>query len=68
MTDAIPSAKKSRGRPRVDATPVNVRVPPDLLADLDRWIAEHNPPHPNRAEAMRLLLSDYLIALGIRRL
>lgn len=62
------SGAKKIGRPRVDAAPVNVRVPPDLLADLDTWIAEQPDPKPSRPEAIRLLLADSLIGLGIRKL
>lgn len=43
-----------------------VRVQPDLLADLDAWIAEQSDPKPSRPEALRLLTADYLITLGIR--
>lgn len=58
---------KKIGRPRVDAVPLSVRVPPDLLADLDAWIAEQPDPKPSRPDAMRRLVSDYLITMGIRK-
>jgi hypothetical protein len=53
---AIPSARKKRGRgrPRIDAVPVNVRFPPAELADLDRWIADFGAPI-TRPEAVRRL-------------
>src|ERR687898_699781 len=57
---AISRAKKqSRGRPRVDATPVNVRIPPDQLAGLDKWI-QKSRDHPSRPEAIRQLLEHAL--------
>jgi len=41
MKQAISDTKKrGRGRPRVGSTAVMVRIPPELLADLDRWRAE----------------------------
>ena len=52
----VSSAKKF-GRPRVDATPVNVRFPPDQLEALDRWIDAH-PHNLNRQEAVRLIVSE----------
>lgn len=44
-----------------------VRVQPDLLADLDAWIAEQPEPKPSRPDAMRRLVSDYLITMGLRK-
>jgi hypothetical protein len=64
---AIDGAKKSRGRPPADTEPVNVRMPRDLLADLDTFIAEEPDPKPTRPDAIRRLLSDALVACGIRR-
>jgi hypothetical protein len=54
---AIPSArkKKGRGRPRIDAIPVNVRFPPAELAALDRWISAFGVPI-SRPEAVRRLV------------
>lgn len=46
---------------------MGVRVQPDLLADLDAWIAEQPDPKPSRPEALRLLAADYLITMGIRK-
>lgn len=68
MTGAIPDNKKPRGRPKVGSEFVGVRVPPDLLADLDQWIAEQPEPRPSRPEAIRLLVADTLISIGIRKL
>lgn len=68
MVAAIASARKSlRGRPRVDATPVNVRLPPEQLAPLDAWIADQPEPRPSRPEAVRHALADWLIGQGYVR-
>lgn len=65
MVIAIASARKSsRGRPRIDATPVNVRLPPEQLAPLDAWIADHPEPKPTRPEALREALAEHLKAKG----
>ncbi len=55
---------RSRGRPRVDATAITVRVAPDQLPPLDALIADQPEPRPGRPEVMRLALSDYLRAKG----
>ena len=60
---SIDDTRKSRGRPKVGATQLAVRVPPDLLADLDRFIEERPMSRP---EALRYLASDALIGMGIR--
>jgi len=60
---SISSAKKSRkgrGRPRVDATPVNTRFPPTELRVLDAWIAGQPAPKPSRPEAVRRLVEQAL--------
>lgn len=61
MGAAIASARKSRGRPAVGATPVNVRFPPDELAQLDAWIARQDDK-PSRPEAVRRLVEAALVA------
>jgi hypothetical protein len=54
--NSISSAKKSsRGRPRVDATPVNTRFPPDELQALDDWIMRQGD-ELSRPEAIRRLV------------
>jgi len=56
MMKSIASAKKRlRGRPRVDATPVNTRFPPDELNALDAWI-ERQKDEISRPEAVRRLV------------
>lgn len=65
MKRAISSARKAAkdksaiGRPRVDATPVNVRFPPDQLARLDGWIATQGDK-PSRPEAIRRIVERAL--------
>lgn len=68
MEAAIASARKSsRGRPRIDATPVNVRLPPEQLAPLDAWISDQPEPKPTRPEAVRHALTDWLAGQGYVR-
>ena len=47
----------------MDAAPVNVRMPPELLAALDRYIAEECPG-TSRPEAMRLQFRGWAIGRG----
>jgi hypothetical protein len=61
---AIPSARKTaRGRPRVDAVPVNTRFPPEELDKLDGWIAKQKEPL-TRPQAVRRLVEIGLKAKG----
>jgi len=54
--------KKNRGgRPRVDAIPITVRVPPSLLAALDKFLADQKSA--SRPDAIRTLLQDHLTGL-----
>ena len=53
---SIPNDRKSRGRPKVGATHIGVRLPPDQLARLDAWIAALPDPKPSRPEAIRRLI------------
>ena len=55
MTETIPVNKKSRGRPRVGATLVGVRVDPDLLAWIDSERAKLDP-EPTRPELIRRIV------------
>ena len=52
--------KGKGGRPRVDATPITVRMPPSQLAPLDAWIADQPDPKPSRPEAVRQLVAKAL--------
>lgn len=57
---SIHSAKKSRGRPKVDSEAVNVRVDRTLLAALDASISTKDGSTPSRPEAIRRVLAEYL--------
>lgn len=48
--------KNLGGRPPVNATPVTVRVPPDMLAKLDEF-CDRNNPRPSRPEAIRQIIA-----------
>lgn len=48
--------KNKVGRPAVNATPVTVRLPPDLLALLDASIVDNE----TRPEAIRRILKERL--------
>jgi len=52
--------KRGRGRPKVGAEPITVRIPPDQLAALDAWIERQDEPRPTRPEAIRRLLETIL--------
>lgn len=54
------------GRPPINATPVNVRLPPQELAALDAWIARQSDA-PSRPEAIRRLIEAGLRAEGEAR-
>lgn len=57
MTTSGKDIKKSkRGRPKVDTTPIMVRMGPDELAGVDWWIANNGPPYVTRPEAIRRLV------------
>jgi len=62
----ISNVRKSRGRPAVGATPITVRLVPDLLARLDAWIALQPDPKPSRPEAMRRALTQSCEAMKKR--
>src|SRR5690348_14317104 len=53
--------KKSRGRPRIDATPIGLRLAPEQLQRLDAWIAQQ-ADRPTRPEAIRRLIEAGLAA------
>lgn len=58
---------RGRGRPRVDATPITVRMPPRDVTALDAWIAAQPDPKPTRPEAIRTALRDHLTGLGFMK-
>ena len=43
-------------------------MPGDLTAAIDRYIAERPAPKPSRSAAIRELLADHLVGLGILKL
>jgi hypothetical protein len=49
------SGKKKMGRPRVDSTPITLRLAPDLLAWVDAERAKLDP-QPTRPEFIRQLI------------
>jgi hypothetical protein len=64
MSDLSMSKSRKMGRPRVDATPLTLRLHPSLLSNLDSWIASQPDPKPTRPEAIRRLIA---LALEDRR-
>lgn len=52
------SQKNKGGRPPVHATPITVRVPPEILSALDGFIDEQSDD-PSRPEAIRRIMLDY---------
>src|SRR4051794_9597714 len=65
MRRVIPDIKKPRGRPRIDATAIGLRVPPAQLARLDGWISRQPAPKPTRPEAIRRLMEAGLQSAGL---
>ena len=56
--------KRGRGRPKVCAQSIHLRLPPAELARLDAWIAAQPEPRPSRPEAIRRLLDRALSGEG----
>jgi hypothetical protein len=57
--------KKSRGRPAVDSEQVNLRIQRPLLTAIDAYAASDGL---SRLEAIRELLADNLVRLGLMKL
>lgn len=55
--------KNKGGRPRVDATPVTVRIPPELLSALESFRRDQTEI-PTRPEAIREIVRDWLTDKG----
>ena len=51
-------SKKRMGRPPVNATPVTVRIPPDLLTWVDSERAKLDP-EPSRPEFIRKIIEEH---------
>lgn len=58
------SSAKKLGRPKVDSEAVNVRLPRDQLAALDRFIAEE-AAGVSRPEGVRRLMVEALQKMGL---
>jgi len=56
--------KRGRGRPRIDATPIQVRIPPPLLKALDQWMAASKTAYTSRPDAIRAVLAEHLRKKG----
>jgi hypothetical protein len=61
----LETEKNKGGRPRTFATPLLVRIAPDLLGKLDEWIEEQEDK-PSRVEAIRRILTKALRRYGPR--
>lgn len=57
------------GRPKIGSVGLLVKMPPDLLDAIDRWIAEDGAmlgaPSMTRPEAIRRLATEQLNHLGL---
>jgi hypothetical protein len=64
MTKSITDIRKKRGRPVTtgEGLLIAVRILPEPLAAIDRWIADQPAPKPTRPEAIRRLVTDALKA------
>lgn len=66
---SIDNVGKSRGRPALGATPITVRIHPDLLSAIDAFIAERSEYGENltRPEAVRRLTAEALQKMGLMK-
>jgi hypothetical protein len=61
MDQSTNDTKNRGGRPRTGiGKPIMVRLQPDQLAILDKWISRQADPKPSRPEAIRKLLAQAL--------
>jgi len=61
--------KAGRGRPRLHATPITLRVLPNLIKAIDSW-RKDQPDQPIRTEAIRRLVAyalDHQANAGAKR-
>ncbi|MFN0191858.1 MAG: ribbon-helix-helix domain-containing protein [Aestuariivirga sp.] len=57
--------QKKRGRPATGHDPVmTIRLPKDLKAAIDKWAARQSDA-PNRSDAIRCILADFLKRRGL---
>ena len=57
------TTKPQKKRPSETGTPVQVRLQPDLLAQLDSWRRDQ-PDLPSRPDALRRIFREWLVAQG----
>ncbi len=65
-TSIVCTEKRSRGRPKTDATSIHLTLVPETLGALDAYIAAQPDPKPSRPEAIRALMREGLAAAGMR--
>lgn len=58
----MPESKKKMGRPRVDSTPITVRLAPDMLDWLDSERAKLDD-QPSRPEMIRRVLTELIASV-----
>lgn len=56
--ETVTSRKRRGPKPTGKGLPLTVRLLPDLLTQLDRWIENHPDPQLSRPEAIRTLLRE----------
>ena len=59
--------KQARGPARAKPRTVSAHVPADVAMALDAWFDNQPEPTPERAEAVKLALRDWLTGLGLLR-
>ena len=52
--------KRGRGRPRTNPTSIHLTLTPELLSEIDAWIAKQRGPKLSRPGAVRQLLATQL--------
>lgn len=50
---------------RPKARTISAHLPADIAAALDEWVASQPEPRPDRSEAVRLALHDWLTGQGL---
>jgi len=55
------------GEPGVESVQIGVRLTPQMLKALDKWIKDQPAPKPSRPDAVRKALTDWLTGLGLIR-
>lgn len=65
MSIKVIPKKRGRGRPATGKDPlVAFRISPDIAEGIDAYVGDQEPPPPNRSEAIRYILRDWLIGHG----